>query len=152
MYLLLRIWFALIFRDRHGPSVNYMNFSLKQTQWGGQGLEVMESRVDSQVRSFLSLIRRKYTSTGDELRPMEFGHRAQFFTLDVVTSVTFGKPWGFLERDGDVESYLEVSESITPMFGVLGSLPWLVHVMHSWPLRRFLPSDGDRVGFGRLMK
>ncbi len=121
-------------------------------QWAGQGLNMMESRVDSQVRSFVDLIERKYVSAANDLRPMEFGHRAQFYTLDVVTSVTFGRPWGFLEKDGDVEKYLETTEVITPTFGVLGTLPWLVYVMHAWPFNRMMPGEGDRVGFGRLMK
>ncbi|KAK5653714.1 hypothetical protein OQA88_8745 [Cercophora sp. LCS_1] len=120
--------------------------------WAGQGLTMMESRVDSQVRSFLDLVRRKYVSEPGVFRPMEFAHRAQFYTLDVVTSVTFGTPFGFLKKDGDVEKYLETTEAMTPMFGVLGTLPWLVYVMHAWPLNRFMPGEGDKVGFGRLMK
>jgi len=83
---------------------------------------------------------------------MEFGHRAQFFTLDVATGVTFGKAWGFLGKDGDVEKYLETTEAITPLFGILGSLPWLVYVMHAWPFNKAMPGEGDKVGFGRLMK
>lgn len=57
--------------------------------WAGQDLSVMEMRVDSQVRSFLDLIERKYISTPQGgVKPMDFGHRAQFHTLDVVTSAT----------------------------------------------------------------
>ncbi|KAH6649549.1 cytochrome P450 [Chaetomium tenue] len=75
----------------------------------------------------------------------------QFYTLDVATSATFGKPFGFLKKDGDVEKYLETTEAMTPMFGVLGTLPWLVYVMHAWPLNRMMPGEGDQVGFGRMM-
>ncbi|KAH6855585.1 cytochrome P450 [Chaetomium sp. MPI-CAGE-AT-0009] len=120
--------------------------------WAGQGLTIMEARVDSQVRAFLDLIHRKYVSTPHDLRVMEFGHRAQFYTLDVVTSVTFGKAWGFLTKDGDVEKYLETTEVMMPMFGILGTLPWLVYVMHAWPFNKMMPGEGDTVGFGRLMK
>lgn len=120
--------------------------------WAGQYMTVMEARVDSQVRSFLDLIERTYTSTPQGFRPMEFGRRAQFFTLDVSTSVTFGKPFGFLAKDGDVEKYMETTEAMIPMFGILGTLPWLVYAMHAWPLNRLMPGEGDTVGFGRLMK
>jgi len=83
---------------------------------------------------------------------MEFGHRAQFFTLDVATAVTFGECFGFLNKDADVEKYLETTEAMIPMFGILGSLPWLVYVMHSWPINRIMPGEKDKIGFGRLMK
>lgn len=115
-------------------------------------MSIMEGRVDSQVREFLDLIERKYISTPGECKPMEFGHRAQFYTLDVVTSATFGKPFGFLKKDGDVNKYLEITESMTPMFGVLGALPQLVYVMHTWPFNYLMPGEGDKFGFGRLMK
>lgn len=120
--------------------------------WSGQYMSVMESRVDSQVHAFIDLVERKYLSTSGVLRPMDFGHRAQFFTLDVATSATFGKPFGFLQKDGDVEKYLETTESMTPAFGILGTLPWLVYAMHAWPLKMFMPGEGDAIGFGRLMK
>ncbi|KAK1828873.1 cytochrome P450 [Podospora conica] len=120
--------------------------------WSGQYMSVMESRVDSQVHAFIDLVERKYLSTPGALRSMDFGHRAQFYTLDVATSATFGKPFGFLQKDGDVERYLETTEAMTPAFGILGSLPWLVYAMHSWPLKMLMPGEGDAIGFGRLMK
>ncbi|KAK4171117.1 cytochrome P450 [Triangularia setosa] len=113
---------------------------------------MMEQRIDARVREFVELVERKYTSTPEELKTMEFGHRAQFFTLDVATGVTFGKPFGFMEKDGDVNRYLEITEVMTPMFGVLGALPQLVYAMHAWPLNKLMPGAGDKVGFGALMK
>lgn len=112
----------------------------------------MEKRVDQQVGAFIDLVERKYVSGGSDTKPMEFGHRAQFFTLDVATSVTFGRPFGFLDRDGDVNRYLEITEVMLPMFGVLGALPQLVYAMHAWPLRKMMPGAGDKVGFGVLMR
>ncbi|KAK0716635.1 cytochrome P450 [Apiosordaria backusii] len=122
--------------------------------WSGPGLAMMEERVDARVREFVGLVERKYVSTapGEGVKPMEFGHRAQFFTLDVATGVTFGKPFGFMERDGDVNRYLEITEVMLPMFGILGALPQLVYAMHAWPLNKLMPGAGDKVGFGVLMK
>jgi hypothetical protein len=112
----------------------------------------MEQRVDKTVREFVRLVESKYLSTPEEPRPMEFSHRAQFFTLDVVTNVVFGEPFGFLKQDADVEKYIEMSEFMLPIIGILGTMPWLVHVMHAWPINKMMPGDGDKVGFGRLMK
>lgn len=102
--------------------------------------------------AFVDLVERKYLSSPGEARPMEFSHRAQFLTLDVATDVTFGEPFGFLRSDGDVERYIEMNEAMLPAFGILGSMPWLVYLMHRWPVRLLMPGDGDKVGFGRLMK
>ncbi|KAM7213653.1 Cytochrome P450 [Rhypophila decipiens] len=129
--------------------------------WASGGLAKMETRVDKTVHSFLDLIERNYISSKPKdkstaARPygraMDFGVRSMMFTLDVATSVTFGKAWGFLESDSDVNEYLSTSEKMLPSFGVLGSLPWLVYVMHAWPINLLMPGPGDRVGFGCLMK
>jgi len=112
----------------------------------------MEQRVDQQILEFVNLIERKYLSKPGEMRPMEFSHRAQFLTLDVATNVAFGEAFGFLKKDGDVEKYIEMNEAMLPVFGILGAMPWLVYVMHAWPINKIMPGDGDKVGFGRLMK
>lgn len=154
------LWFEFSRWDLNRPSCIAMRDNesrkIRKTKllpaWQGQGLSMAESRVDSQVRAFVDLVGRKYLSTPGSAKPMEFGHRAQFFTLDVVTSVTFGEAWGFLRRDGDVEKYLETTEAMIPMFGIFGSLPWLVLAVHAWPLSLAMPGEGDKIGFGRLMK
>lgn len=112
----------------------------------------MEKRVDAVVRSFIDLVERKYTSTPGNLRPMDFGERSIMFTLDVATSVTFGETWGCLQKDSDVNKYIESSESVLDMFGVLSSMPWLVYVTHAWPFNLMMPGEEDSVGFGKLMK
>ena len=112
----------------------------------------MEKRVDAVLHSFIDLVERKYISTPGNLRPMEFGERAMMFTLDVATSVTFGETWGCLQKDSDVNKYIESSESVLDMFGVISSIPWLVYVAHAWPFNLMMPGEGDGVGYGRLMK
>jgi len=113
---------------------------------------MLEARVDSQVRAFLDLVERSYITDSSAVRPMEFGHRGQYFAMDVATCVTFGEPFGFLEKDNDIDNYLKIAEAMIPFFGIMSTLPWLVSVLHSWPINRILPGEGDGVGFGRLMR
>jgi hypothetical protein len=30
-------------------------------------------------------------------------------------------------------------------------MPWLARILYKWPFSMMLPTEGDRVGFGRLM-
>ena len=115
-------------------------------------MAAIEERVDEQMRSFLSLTEAKYVSTPASPRPMDFNHKSSYLTVDVATCVTFGEPFGFLKRDGDIGGYFEMQDAALPMYGVLGTLPWLVHVIHTWPFTRILPGEGDSFGFGCLMK
>ncbi|KAK0673559.1 cytochrome P450, partial [Cercophora samala] len=150
----LKRWSCIAMRDNESRRDRKRRLipAVSSPPWSGAGLAAMEKRIDEQVKAFVDLVERKYISTSEGTRPMEFAHRAQFFTLDVATGVTFGRPFGFLERDGDVNRYLEITEVMLPLFGVLGALPQLVYAMHAWPLRKMMPGAGDKVGFGVLMK
>lgn len=91
---------------------------------------------------------RKYADQG---RPVDLGRRAQFFTLDVLSDLAFGEPFGFLETDSDVYEYIKTAEETLPMVMVTTVVPWLVKVLSSPIFKRLLPSEKDRLGFGRVM-
>ena len=99
----------------------------------------------------MSLIDHKYISEPGSLRPMDLAAKAQFFTLDVISDVSFGAPFGFLAEDKDLFQYNEINASAVPVMNMLQAMPWLSNIVYRWPFRLALPSDGDNVGFGRLM-
>lgn len=111
----------------------------------------MEAGVDRQLASLIDLIESKYVSTTAEHRPLDFAHRAVYFAIDVVGDVGFGAPFGFLANDRDMHDYVNTSVGFFPVFIVLTLIPALADLFHYWPLSLFLPREGDKVGFGRLM-
>jgi hypothetical protein len=71
--------------------------------YSGKDVPSLEKDLDEQILNLKNLIRRKYLSgPGGKSRPMEFSYVAQYFTLDVLTKVAFGKEFGHLEADADV--------------------------------------------------
>ena len=107
--------------------------------------------MDRQIFQLMSLIDHKYISEPGSLRPMDLAAKAQFFTLDVISDVSFGAPFGFLAEDKDLFQYNEINASAVPVMNMLQAMPWLSNIVYRWPFRLALPSDGDNVGFGRLM-
>jgi len=107
--------------------------------------------VDRQLLKLVALIDAKYLSTPGSLRPFDLSTKTQFFALDVISDVSFGSAFGFLAEDKDLYQYLEINDSAVPVMNMLQAMPWLTGILYRWPLRLALPSDGDRVGFGRLM-
>lgn len=102
--------------------------------------------------NFIDLINRKYISMASETRRMDLAEKTQFFALDAIGDISFGKPFGYLAQDEDLYNYNEINASSLPVMNVVSVLPWLTTLVHTWPLRLLLPSEGDRVGFGRLMR
>jgi len=119
--------------------------------YSGKENESMEGTVDKQVAAFIELIDTKYISSGTEYRPMDFSLKAQYFTLDVISALAFGKPFGYLTEDEDLHDYIKITTAYIPFMVTLGSLPWLADLLHSRLMRGLLPKDSDKLGFGAFI-
>ncbi|KPM35000.1 hypothetical protein AK830_g11567 [Neonectria ditissima] len=115
--------------------------------YGGREVENLEPKIDKNILSFIQLLK-KYAA---ENTPVDFGRKAQFFTLDVISDLAFGKPFGFIETDSDVYEYIGTTEETLPMVMVTTVVPVLVKILSHPLLKRLLPSEKDRLGFGRVM-
>ncbi|KAK4443291.1 cytochrome P450 [Podospora aff. communis PSN243] len=111
----------------------------------------LESSIDVHIQELVELIRSKYLSTDKETKPMDFAKKVQYLTLDVISNVGFGKPFGDVKADEDLNEYLEAGETglaVVSVGAALG-LTWLLQ----WsPLAKIMgPSEKDLVGFGRML-
>ncbi len=91
-------------------------------------------------------------SYADRGKPVDLGRKVQYFTLDVISDIAFGEPFGFLETDSDVYKYIETTESTLPVVMVTTVIPFLVKLLASPLLKTVLPSEKDVLGFGRVMR
>jgi hypothetical protein len=111
----------------------------------------MEQTIDDNVTALIKLIDSKYISTPTDYRPMDLARKAQYFTLDAISSLAFGKAFGDLEHDEDVHGYIKMLDEAGPIIILLTVLP-LVRSLLQLPLfRDLLPSSKDKIGFGRVM-
>ena len=111
----------------------------------------MEHTIEKQVAKLIGLIKSKYVSTNTDYRPVDLAQKLQFFTLDVISDLAFGQPLGYLEHDSDPYDYVDAMDASMPVLASLGNVPWLANLFHSAPMRRFLPSQKDKGGFGALI-
>jgi hypothetical protein len=93
----------------------------------------------------------KYISTDTEYKPVDFALKTQYFTLDVISDVAFGKAFGDLDADKDTFSIIQTSKETLPMIVLIGAFPWLANIFFAYPFKLLLPSDKDTVGLGKLI-
>lgn len=82
---------------------------------------------------------------------MDLGQKIQFLTLDVISSVGLGRPFGMLPRNADVDGYVRLSEeglaaanaALATGLSRLAQVPGLGRLLS--------PSPRDRSGYGRVM-
>lgn len=71
--------------------------------------------------------------------------------MDVISDIAFGQPFGFVETDSDVYEYIRTTEETIPMAMVTTVIPWLVTVLSSPTFKWLMPSEKDKLGFGKVM-
>ncbi len=112
----------------------------------------LESSIDRPADELVQLIRSKYLSTDAQSKPMDFARKIQYFTLDVISDVGFGEPFGHLQADQYVNENVKAGEiSLTATtLGLVFGLPWFLQL----PLvaRLLGPSENDVVGFGQMIR
>lgn len=111
----------------------------------------MEGSIDTQIANLCHLIETKYLSTSADYRPMDFGEKASYFTLDVISDLAFGEAFGYLEHDSDVYDYLQTTKTFIPIMMVVANIPSIADILHSRLLRGLLPSESDKLGFGAFI-
>ena len=117
-------------------------------QYSGKEVENFEILFDQNIASLVQLVDR---SVSADFKPIDFGRTAQYFTLDVISSVAYGKAFGYMTTDSDLYDYLKTMEQILPgvlIATIFSSLNWL---MRRDFVKKYLPSERDPVGFGKIM-
>ncbi|KAK1991880.1 cytochrome P450 [Colletotrichum falcatum] len=120
--------------------------------YAGKENPTLEGGIDAQIANLVDLVRRKYLSAGDVLRPMDLGKVAQFFTLDTITNLAYGKEFGYLATDSDVHDYISTTEAAIPFLQLCSEVPYLQKIAFSKPVLGIMgPKPTDKVGLGKLM-
>jgi hypothetical protein len=129
------------------PVANY-----RRIQYSGKENLHLEESIDTHILGFVKLIETKYLSDSSHARPLDFAAKAQFLTLDVITDVAFGEPFGDLAADEDVHEYIHTIEKMLPVAIWVTVFPSLIDLIAvSWIGKRVLPSSGDNIGLGKAM-
>ncbi|KAF2738093.1 pisatin demethylase [Polyplosphaeria fusca] len=114
----------------------------------------LEASIDTHVQALIHLIRSKYAASATSSAastPMDLATKIQYLTLDVISDVGLGKPFGDLEADQDLNDYLKAS-AVGLRIGNLSfglGIGWLRNLPIIGPA--ISPSEQDQTGFGRMM-
>ncbi|KAM7192326.1 Cytochrome P450 [Naviculisporaceae sp. PSN 640] len=115
--------------------------------YSGKEVDNLESTIDRNLLSLIRLLETRYISSN---KPFDFARKAQFFTLDAISDISYGRPFGYLANDTDMFNYIGMTEAQLPTIMLTSVYPWLVDLLSSPLLNRFVPSDKDLLGLGRI--
>ena len=96
------------------------------------------------------LIQRKYLSVGSQVRRMDFAAIAQQLTLDVITYLALGEPFGYIRDDEDKYEYIKSIEDNFPLMNIFATIPVLSDIMRIPTIQNSLiPTTKDKTGLGK---
>jgi cytochrome P450 len=113
----------------------------------------LEQEIDDALLKMHSLIADKYLNQPKDnlYRTLDLARITTFFTLDVISKIAFGQPFGFLENDEDPFGYIANLAQFLPAIIVFGVYTELTNIM-KWPfVKAALPKATDKRGLGRVM-
>lgn len=121
--------------------------------YSGKENDHLESTIDTRVQELLELIQKKYLSSKEAgFRPMDWGQKSSFFTLDAVTDLAFGYPVGALEKDEDPYEFFAHMEPALIGGTPMTVYPWLAAFFQTKFMHRLVaPKADDSNGFGKMM-
>jgi len=70
---------------------------LNSIKYSGKEIDNLESDIDACILELQALIKREYSS-----KPMDMAHVSQYFTLDVLSTIAFGEPFGYMAANKDL--------------------------------------------------
>jgi cytochrome P450 len=120
--------------------------------YGGKDVDNLHQLIDEQVAGFVSLLESKYLSTDASFKPVDLARKVQYFTLDVISSLAFGRAFGYLEADADLFGYIKNTESALPTVLATSLVPWFLRVLQSPRLKWLMPAAREMAGIGTVIQ
>lgn len=117
--------------------------------YGGKENPELEVGVDSQLENLVHFLRERYAKPG---RPVDLARFVQYFTLDSISRIAYGREFGHMEKEADVMALMATFNDGIPILQLLGHVPWLGALVLSPLLLKLVgPKPTDKKGPGKLM-
>lgn len=123
--------------------------------YSGRDTPHLEEAVDQQVKSLVSLIRRKYLSdpSSSNFRKLPLINVLSYLALDVISKVALGTEFGCCASDCDPYHFYKGLAKHLPLMTLTSEVPWMRAIISSPTfLKYFGPKETDPDALGPLMK
>lgn len=121
--------------------------------YGGKDVDNLHQHIDEQVANLVRLIDTKYISTDQKHhKTVDLAQKVQYFALDVISTLAFGKTLGYLAEDQDKFRYIETTNQTVYILVSTTLIPGMISVLQSPYLKWIMPRIEDMAGIGNVIK
>ncbi|EME82347.1 uncharacterized protein MYCFIDRAFT_59503 [Pseudocercospora fijiensis CIRAD86] len=111
--------------------------------YNGRDIASLEPDMEARIGDLIELLR-KHEGTS-----VDFASVARYFTLDVLSTLAFGRPFGFMAADEDLWEYNKTSRDFMLILGLTANhspIRWLLSL--DWVQALAAPKLTDKTGLG----
>lgn len=123
--------------------------------YSGRETPDLEEGINSVLKTLLDVLEKRYATVtaGSPVPPLlDLGYTSNYFTLDVITRLAFGKEFGYLMDEKDHYGFLRSLHDLWPQMSTCADIPWIRNTLFSPLFLKLLgPKPTDKSGFGALM-
>lgn len=112
--------------------------------YNGRDIASLEPSIDARIEDLIYLIKNTYNGVS-----MDFAAVARYFTLDVLSTVAFGSPFGFMAANEDLWGYNKLNASFMVLLGLQANHSSIYKFFsHPWLQALAAPKPSDKAGIG----
>ncbi|KAK7613908.1 pisatin demethylase [Phyllosticta paracitricarpa] len=119
--------------------------------YSGKDTTSLEKSVDDCLVQLVEFLKTHYVSSDKKYVKADLARITTFFTLDVISTVAFGKQFGFMETNADPFGYIEHIQEAFPFMHILMLYPEINNILRIPFIQRLLPDATSKSGMGRAM-
>ncbi|KAK4206870.1 cytochrome P450 [Rhypophila decipiens] len=114
----------------------------------GRGEVNLERLMDSQLEKLISLIREDCLD-----KVVDWAALSRWFSLDIATLATMGRPWGSMDSRSDLHGFFQVADEVVPFMHTITTLAAARKITANQLFLRLLgPKRTDKTGIGKFME
>lgn len=107
-----------------------------------------EPLIDPVITRLCTSLESRFIDGANAGRSFDAADWMNYAAWDIMSEITFGKPFGFIDQGKDVGGFLAMSQRGLDYFAVICQMPWLDLVLDKTPVKRIgAPSFSWAVGF-----
>lgn len=117
-------------------------------QYAMSSILTMEDQIDSLILHWESRLNEEVQNG----RPFDLSRWTNYFTMDLITELAFGKAFGFLANAGDVAGVMTQLQASSPIFTAINFMPPVRAILFSPLFQKWAPLPQDNgIGYVRKM-
>ncbi|KAK4671880.1 hypothetical protein QC764_609560 [Podospora pseudoanserina] len=103
----------------------------------------LESHMDNVLGELMQQLDNRFAQGGQGT--CDLGEWVAFYAWDLITSVTFSKPFGYMTQGHDFDSSIATADKSLAYFASVGQIPWLDFLLDKNPILRIGPPNLSNV-------